>query len=269
MGNNVDYARNESEIVSELNLLRSDPKSYAAKIRKYIPYFRKDNVLDIPGGDVIGTREGASAYEEAAVFLDSAEPCPKFQLNEGLTAIALDYYNTISTMQNKTNVAINIEKFIEDNGELEGRLAQSVDYGSYVPEFVVIQLLVDDGQLSRPNRGTLLDPKFLSIGVSAGPDCTEYQHCTVIMYAYLYKANAIALKKARTLEARKLNLQNVRCSEDIKDLIDEEFDENLEYVKVIKREKEIMRSGIPMKLTRIKSYKQNGLIDTDLFLEKL
>ena len=77
---------------------------------------------------------------------------------------------------------LNIDAYLSEHGQVVGHFAQAVDFGSSSPELVVINLLVDDGDVNRGNRGNILDTKFKLIGVSTGNHLV-YHNCTVLMYA--------------------------------------------------------------------------------------
>jgi uncharacterized protein YkwD len=60
-----------SQIITEINNIRLNPKTYAKKLRTYTQYF-EDKILRIPTQkNGIMTTEGASAFQEAATYLDT------------------------------------------------------------------------------------------------------------------------------------------------------------------------------------------------------
>ena len=59
----------DRELVDVVNQLRSNPKKFAEKIKKYLDYF-EGSVLKIPGRKAgIQTHEGPKAYQEAVNYL--------------------------------------------------------------------------------------------------------------------------------------------------------------------------------------------------------
>ena len=63
-----------SELVQEINKVRSNPSSYADIIDSYKQHFQ-GKILRLPNSNVgIKTQEGADGYDECARFLRSAEP---------------------------------------------------------------------------------------------------------------------------------------------------------------------------------------------------
>ena len=59
----------EEELVKEINSLRTNPKQYVKKIKKYMSYF-DGKLLKLPGSEAsIETQEGTAAYQEAIDFL--------------------------------------------------------------------------------------------------------------------------------------------------------------------------------------------------------
>jgi len=62
-----------------------------------------------------------------------------------------------------------------------GSFAQALDFGSPIPELVVINLIVDDGDKERSNRNNMLSNKFKIIGIAHG-EHHEFKSSTVIIY---------------------------------------------------------------------------------------
>ena len=58
--------------LKELNLCRKNPQKYSTKLRSYSQYFEKQ-ILKIPNETPIKTKEGFSAFEECAMFLDNLD----------------------------------------------------------------------------------------------------------------------------------------------------------------------------------------------------
>lgn len=173
-----DYVKN---ILNELNLVRTDPKSFAAKIRNYEQYF-KGNILRIPGQNGIKTNEGYAAFKEAAEFLEKQIPIGPLIFNTYLNSISDEVFSIIEKSSDADAFnSINIDELISKYGSIAGQFSQAIDFGSNSAELIVINLIVDDGDSNRGNRSNILNPKFSIVGISSGKHKT-YHYCTVIAY---------------------------------------------------------------------------------------
>lgn len=177
---NTEEFRNK--VIDEINFVRKDPQSYANKIRKYTTYF-KGKILKVPELTPIITSEGSKAFEEAAKVLDNLDSLNELKYSPGLTHTAHDALKEIQKFDDVDKMGdLNIDSFISKYGEVQGVFAQACDFGSPIPEMVVINLLVDDGDPNRGNRENIISPTFRLIGVSTGSH-NVYNSCTVVMFA--------------------------------------------------------------------------------------
>jgi hypothetical protein len=285
-----------SKVIEEINEVRKYPQKYAEKIRKFAKYF-KGKVLKIPEIIPIMTTEGAKAFEEAAKFLDNHDSRDPLKYSPGLTHVAHEALKDIQKLEDVDQLAnLQIEDYIEKHGQVVGHFAQAVDFGSSLAELVVINLLVDDGDLNRGNRSNIIDDKFKLIGVSTGTH-SIYHNCTVIMYARHfyskgdtvddnlsddnYENDKITKKKEEIKEinkglniVRKSSLGKVKYvevdeDEGKKNEADDDFDLPEGVLKIEKQEKIITEGGVKKKVIKLVKYKEDGTIETEIFKEKI
>ena len=188
-----------NELLNEINHVRLNPKSYAKKLRMCAQSFDGD-VLRLPElKNGLITNEGAIAYEEAAAYVENLPKLPMIHLDPNLSfaaqAIAneMTYYNDVSEMN-----SINREEIMEQYGKYEGAFAMSSDFGSLTPEFVVMNLIVDDGNKSRNNRKMMFDGRYYKIGLGTCKHSTFRQY-TVILYVtnFIKGTGKTVMKKAK------------------------------------------------------------------------
>jgi hypothetical protein len=171
-----------AKVIEEINFCRKDPQSYADKVRKYLGYF-KGKTLRVPEMTPIMTTEGPSAFEEVAKYLDNLDAMDPLKYSPGLTHAAHDTMKQIQKFDDIDEIGeLNIDEIISKHGEVFGIFAQACQFNSEFPEFVVIDLLVADGDSTRKSRESIINPKFKLIGVSTGSH-SIYHNCTVVMYA--------------------------------------------------------------------------------------
>lgn len=287
-------------LIDEINEVRQNPKLYAKKVRSYIPYF-KGKVLKIPETTPIMTSEGSKAFEEAARYLEKFNGyLPSLHYHSGLTHAAKDALHEVQKLDDIDELSnVNIDDYISKYGQVIGHFAQSVDFGSSYAELVVINLLVDDGDLNRGNRENILDAKFKLIGVSTGKH-QVYHECTIIMYArHFFKLNEeianlsdenyddyeteekIPAKKERRATNQKLNVARrssigkfIEYEEYIEEFYAEGFDDqDFELpegvVKIDRQEKIVTENGVQKKVVKVVKYKDDGTTETEIFKEKI
>ena len=171
------------QIISEINHIRKNPKSYARKLRNYATQF-KGNVLRLENmKNGLITTEGPSAYKEAATFLEQLPKLGSLFTDENLNNAAQAMANEMSNYSDFAQMSsIDRDSIINSFGTYEGKFGESTDFGSLYPEMIVMNLIVDDGDERRRNRNMMFDSNFNQIGVGI---CShdKFKSITVIMYA--------------------------------------------------------------------------------------
>ena len=167
------------ELLKELNSLRKNPSLYADKILSYKKYFKGNN-LKLPGVEgITQTEEGPAAYDEAAKYLKSIKPLEEVIPSKGLGRIANDYLDKIKHLDPDRIDEIDIDIIIKKYGSFTGSLNTAMDFGNNNAEFVIISLIVSDGDDTRNNRDLLLNPELKKVGFSKAKHIT-YDYLTII-----------------------------------------------------------------------------------------
>lgn len=171
----------EEQLVSKINELRTNPASYAPKLKEYVQYF-KGRTLRIPGTNAgISTQEGPQAYIEAADFLSKQRSVEPLVPSKGLARICQDFMVKAEKLSEPDDLGeIDLEEIIAKYGEFEGSLNRAMDFGGEDPEQVLINLIVCDGDDQRGNRESLLSTDLKKVGVATGTHPT-YKFCTLII----------------------------------------------------------------------------------------
>ena len=167
------------ELLKELNSLRKNPSLYADKILSYKKYFKGNN-LKLPGVEgITQTEEGPAAYDEAAKYLKSIKPLEEVIPSKGLGRIANDYLDKIKSLDPDRIDEIDIDIIIKKYGSFIGSLNTATDFGNNNAEFVIVSLIVSDGDYTRNNRDLLLNPELKKVGFSKAKHIT-YDYLTII-----------------------------------------------------------------------------------------
>ena len=175
----------EQGIVQEHNLVRSDPRAYAAHVRAFREFF-DGNLIRIPGQTAaILTREGVGAVDEAIDFLMAAEPAPPLTTSDGMSRGATDHVQDQGprgdTGHDGSDGSTPGER-MDRHGSWNMIFAENLAYGPQTARDVVMGLIIDDGVPDRGHRRNIFDPTLHVIGVACGPH-EVYRTMCVIDYA--------------------------------------------------------------------------------------
>ena len=168
-----------SNLVKEVNDFRRNPYAYADKIAKNKKYFENgtNNWKQPKSNLVIKTQEGPAAYDEAIDFLkNKSKSRNELTPSKGLTKIAEEL---LKEYQKDPNSNVDIGGIVKNQGKFKGMFRDLVQLGSDVPEFVVVSLIVGDGDKTRSYRDALLSENLNKIGVAHG-EHKDYRQCSVI-----------------------------------------------------------------------------------------
>ncbi len=158
----------EPDLVDEVNELRKNPSQYAQKLKKYFNYF-DGNILKVPGREKhITTEEGVKAYQEAYDFLLKQSPQKPYTPCKGLCRVGIDFLKDISDLTPEASRNADSEKIVDKYGDYSGEMSRATDLGGEIPEYVVVCMLVSDGDPKREKRKALLSPQYDRIGVAFG-----------------------------------------------------------------------------------------------------
>jgi hypothetical protein len=179
---NLDFLTQlEIDVVSELNHARTDPAGFA----EYLVEFRKffvGNYIQIPGKDLIITKEGASAVNEAIEFLRTAKPVPPLAISRGISLAAKSHVTDQGSeglISHRGTDGSSPPDRMNRFGKLEGAWGECIDFGSNTARRIVMQLIIDDGVKDRGHRKTIFNPQFNIIGTAFGPHSGFGSMCVI------------------------------------------------------------------------------------------
>ena len=161
----------EAEVVAELSLARTSPKSYANYLREYRSLIR-GKLYEKPGEIPVMLNEGTKAVDEAIAFLERQAPIPPLEASRGLSLAARDHARDQgprgATGHSGSDGSDPFSRMVR-YGEWKSTAGENCAYGPGQARDIVIQLIVDDGVASRGHRANIFNPKFLVVGVAVGP----------------------------------------------------------------------------------------------------
>jgi hypothetical protein len=170
----------EQEVLTELNLARSDPRQYAEFLAAMRPYF-DGNHFEHPGQAILITREGAPAFDEAVDFLRAVKPLPALIPSRGLSLAARAHVDDQQSGAMGHTGSDNSQPWDRMNryGSWRDEVAENIAYGGYSTRGVVIQLIVDDGVPDRQHRVNMFNPHYRFVGVACGTHTRLHDMCVI------------------------------------------------------------------------------------------
>ena len=262
MSTKIDYAKIEEEIFNEQNKLRKNPKTYIQKLEKSLNYYQ-NNILSKENEIPIPTYEGINAVKNAINFLRNQEPVQELIYSKEMSLSCKDLVNDIGPKGLITHEGTEIKNIynrLEKYCDWDGVIAENLDFGFKIPENIIMNLIIDDGDENRYQRKNLFYPDFKYVGIGVGPH-RDYGICVVIEYAYNIREKGTQYIDVDEFIRKnvKLNFENENSENDNEDdnikKINNPFQDgepdapdNTISLKVEKEEKEV--DGTIMKITK-------------------
>lgn len=159
------------QVLAEINLARSQPRTYAGFLREFRTLFHGKYYL-FPGSTTrMQTAEGTKAVDEAIKVLSRQKPLPALAWSDGLAAAAAelaaeqgDSGDTGHTGRHSHGM----QERIERHGKWERSIAENIGYGPTDARNMVMQLIIDDGVPGRGHRKNTFSVAFDTAGVACG-----------------------------------------------------------------------------------------------------
>lgn len=278
-----------NELIEEINFARTNPSKYSAKLLEYEKLF-SDRILKPVDATPILTVEGFSAFKEAADFLLKLSPMDPVTVHFELSRIAEDALAYVNKSNDIDSVStLNIGNIIKRYGRVVGVFSEALDFGSETPALIVSNLLVNDGDLNRGNRATLLNPRFKIIGLATGKN-RSYQNTCMVIYARHFFPHGSDLGELSDGNYEESNTKinnkekNIKDPEIICTPIVESAKSPFIYmsttdvsednksgrlpegvVKIDKQEREIIENGAKKVIVKLTKYLENGGIETEIY----
>ena len=131
----------EKAIVREINLARTNPKSYASFLEEWKRYYDR-KLLKIPGETIIMTKEGVTALNEAIGLTHSMNPVPRLNPSRGMSRGARDHVKdqgSSGSSQHKGSDGSQPWDRVNRYGTWEKSIGENIAYGSDKARNIVIK----------------------------------------------------------------------------------------------------------------------------------
>jgi uncharacterized protein YkwD len=181
----VDFLSDiEKDVMKEMNLARTNPAEYAAKLKEFRKRYR-GNLIIVPDGINMMTNEGVRACDEAIRFLETSKPLAPLKVSKGLSLAARDHAKDQgpkgATGHDGSNGSSPFAR-MNHYGKWLGSAGENISYGKNTGEEIVFQLLIDDGVQSRGHRKNIFSSAFNFAGIGFGSH-RKYNYMCVIDFA--------------------------------------------------------------------------------------
>jgi len=184
------HLQEEFDIFSYMNLIRAHPKLFLPLLYERRRYYR-GKFYKIPGKAPVETEEGEDAVAEAIEFIQKRSPIKEFVYSPGMSLAARDHVidlgergltGTQSTRFPHDTYRDRIERY----GKFTGlAVAEHISYGSERAQTIVLDMLIDDGDMSRSHRHHLFSEDWKFVGVAYG-DHKRFGHICVVDFCDSY-----------------------------------------------------------------------------------
>ena len=176
------YSKFVEDVINEINFVRTKPSEYAAKLERICSSITGHKVK--VGNSIMKLREGSKIFEESIQYLLNIGPMEPLELCDGLSESANELLSILIIQE-----GVDMSEFSLDIYDLEHRLDhfgvffgefnEIIDYGSFDAEFVVVNFILGDGDETRTDRHTILNPQMKYCGIASGI-LPSTKKCTVL-----------------------------------------------------------------------------------------
>ena len=153
----------EREVVSELNLARTQPPAYARQVARWNP--------------------GTLAHAEAVEYLNSVSPLPPLRVSECLNRSARDHVRDTGPVgqlghagTDGSNVGMRVARYVHGRATAWG---ENISYGSTDGRAIVVGQIVDINVLDRGHRENIFNALYTHVGVAYGPHKSYGTMCVI------------------------------------------------------------------------------------------
>ena len=186
----VIYSKFVQEVLDEINFARTKPSEYAAKLERISSTLsgRKVKV----GKSTMKLKEGSAIFDETIQYLLNIGQMEPLELCDGLSESANELLSILIIQEGVDMSDFNLDIYdlehrLDHFGVYFGEFNEIIDYGSFDPEFVVVNFLLSDGDDTRNDRHTIMNPLMKYCGITSGI-LPSTKKCTILNFVqYYYK----------------------------------------------------------------------------------
>jgi hypothetical protein len=191
----LDSCETSLEVANIVNAFRANPGAFAEKVRD-----ARSNLIGstlcLPNGMALKTSEGATAFEDAVETLTVQEASARLSFSnaQGSSASLFDLAVQLAAREHASDIGCRglvthrgsfadatLTDRLAQYGAAPGKATELISFAVSDPLQIVLQLVVDDGDVRRANRRALLDPNYTSIGVAFTRHESHGAACVIVL----------------------------------------------------------------------------------------
>lgn len=168
-----------------INAYRQDPQKLIPFLRELIPQFQGKVYYPKSGQECFMTQEGVLVVYEAIEFVKKQKPLPPFQFSKGLYLASETHCRDIGKhglASHKGSDGSILSQRIDQFGRWRVLVAENIAFNDNLAEDILINFLLDDGNVNRGHRENLFNGKLRVMGVACGGH-SVHSHCCVVTFA--------------------------------------------------------------------------------------
>ena len=175
-----DFNYFNQEILNEINYAREFPQEYALKLEDILKSIKgkNDNFLYLENVPFI-YKDLYGSLNDSIKFLKSQKKLPNLIYNQSISDSCEELLYEYVYNPNYKNNDSTFEKRISKYGKTLGENYEIINYDIFDPEFLVINLILSDGDKSNFSRKIIFDPNLKNIGIISGI-LPPYKICSII-----------------------------------------------------------------------------------------
>lgn len=175
----------EREVFEAHNYIRANPRDLIPDLEELLTFF-DGNTLRFPGNPVgLMTDEGPAGVKGTIEYLKTADSLPPLEWDDNLGRAARDHASDIGpkgivghTGSDGSSMSDRIERYCQ----WDGQIAENINFGEDAPRKIVMDLIIDDGNLGRGHRKNIFNPALKKVGIAKGSH-SEYKNLCVFVFA--------------------------------------------------------------------------------------
>ena len=179
------YRETELELFMMINMYRQNPKELIPLLESLIPRF--EGRIYHPRSEEEGyiTQEGVLVVYEAIDFIQKQKQLTPFKFSKGLYLAAKEHLNDIGEKglaSHKGSNGSNLSERVDQFGQWRIMVAENIGFNDISAEDILINFILDDGNVNRGHRENLFNENLGVIGVTCGKH-SGHEHCSVLNFA--------------------------------------------------------------------------------------
>ena len=178
----IIYSKFVEDVINEINFARTKPSEYAAKLERICSTINGRKVK--VGNSIMKLKEGSKIFDESIQYLLNIGAMEPLELCDGLSESANELLSILIIQEGvdmsefKLDI-YDLEHRLDHFGVFFGEFNEIIDYGSFDAEFVVVNFILGDGDETRNDRHTILNPRMKYCGIASGI-LPSSKKCTVL-----------------------------------------------------------------------------------------